>query len=219
MTKIIPSEIKFNYFEGVVGFPTNKTEIDLNFKDRTHRSYFTFYMDVPVKVDLNGYYEVYWTCILNCEKGSISDQGVVAQLSSKGSTVMWSGIPIVDKSISRAGKTVFSYVLRALFRTNEPISAPYIRLNVTINWNWLENAVNILDYFYSGYLSTFKTSVIPILYRNQMEAHQDVPLQAKPTLGSTHSLGNHGGCNPLKLLYRKLKRKKPKEKSVDPKPE
>lgn len=218
INKNLPGEIVEDFFEGVTNSVAETRQDSVIFRDKIHTSFLTFDVVVPVKIQLIGYYEVYWSCIFNCEVGEIDQgRGVVAEITSRGSTIMWSGIPQVDHSISQAGKKLTSFIVRTVFKANQRIEVPFIKLDLTVNWNWRENVANVFDFFYSGIVSRASTVLSPLIREPKVACPQQIQRIAIPK-GSTHEIDNHGGCFSFRPFGRWFK-KKTKEKSHDPKPE
>lgn len=217
--KITQAEtISYNFYEGNTSTKNVKTTNNIRWIDKSHKRYLQFEIQVPLRISVQGYYEVNWTCILNCERGKPSSNGIVGSLSAFGSQVMWSGIPQVDYAISKAGKTLYSFVFRALLKSTE-VFIPELKLDLTINWNWAENVVNIFDFFYSGSVNCVKTNVIPAILMPRELPPPNALNATVCTDGEEEKVNSKNGCCfPLKKVYGFFK-KKTKEKSRDPEPE
>lgn len=197
-------------------------EDNWKWEDNTHREYFTVKIQQPIKFSVQGVWSVDWMCVLNCEKGNVNpEHGVVASLSSQGSVLRWTNIPIVDKAVSAAGKHVFTFLISAVFQADKKVEVPYIRLDLTVNWNWLENAVNVFDFFYQGFIDkTHLLTIPPIqsslgdLDEKPVQLLQEIPPLVGRVLAHDSEVSTSQGCLPFKFkifkgIKRKLSPKKP----------
>jgi len=183
-------------------------------EDKTHRQYFTVKIQQPLKFAIQGMWTVDWLCVLNCEKGNVDpEHGVVSALSSQGSVVRWTNIPIVDKSISQAGKTVFTFLISAVFQTDKEVAVPFIRLDLTVNWKWQENVANVLDFFYQGYIDKTHLYTLSPTHRTIGEQEkQELPPLVGRVLDDDSEVSQSQGCLPFNMfkgIKRKLTPKKP----------